>query len=460
VRLAIVLPALIGSLIGRATWAQPRPAPYSPQAQPPAAAQPPSQPPPATQSQPAAQPPPAAQPQQAKPQPAPQAPSRAEPEPAPQPAVEPSPAQPAPEDEPTLHKLRRNFAGSVQLDYMGVPSETTSRKLALDGATAEVSLKLAMEFTRQITANVKMCYACHGVEIGMAYFDLRVADELNFRVGRFTPAFGEFPLRADPANHRTSDKPLPYDMGRMIRIDDWNEGVLPAPWVDNGIELDGTHFFGEHLQADYAAYAIGGPRAGTNPTDFDFKLSRSGESYYIDNNSRPAIGGQLVASAITDNTTVSAGISVMRGTYDPDHHKRFSIAGAHAVLRARDIYFRLEYLTRRTEMSVENAAARFRYGPDASGVFDPFVIKDGGYAELEVPIMSRLTLVAREDGLRRRGNVLKGSVMSSNSRVIRHTAALAYELSPSLRLKLSYEYVDFSDYHDESVIHVGIAGPF
>ena len=50
--------------------------------------------------------------------------------------------------------------------------------------------------------------------------------------------------------------------------------------------------------------------------------------------------------------------------------------------------------------------------------------------------------------------------MTSNSRIIRSTGALAYELSQALRLKLSYEYYAFSDYHNESVIHLGIAGPF
>jgi hypothetical protein len=358
-----------------------------------------------------------------------------------------------------IRQLRRNFAGSVQLNYMAIPSQDTGRKIALDGASAEVSLKLAMDFTRRITANVKMCYACHGMEVGMAYFDLRVADELNFRVGRFTPAFGDFPLRHDPANHRTSDKPLPYDMGRMVRIDDWNEGVLPAPWVDNGLEIDGTRFFGEHLQIDYAVYAISGPRAGNNPVDFDFKASRSGEAYYIDNNSRPALGGQLVASLITDAATITAGASVMRGTYDPDHHLRFAIAGAHLVVSVRDIYLRVEYLTRRTEMSLSDPD-RFRYGPGPSGVYDPFFVKDGGYAELELPVSNRLTLVAREDGMRRRGNVLKGSLLSSSSRIIRSTAALTYELAQALRVKLSYEYYAFSDFHNESVIHLGFAGPF
>jgi hypothetical protein len=397
-------------------------------------------------------------------------PTEARPEEAPpEPAAtsEPMPAlaehaEPEPEtDHVEKPKLSRNFAGSIQLDYMSVPTERTGRRLALDGATAEVSLKLAMDFTKKISANVKMCVACHGVEIGMAYFDLRITDEMNIRVGRFTPAFGEFPLRHDPANHRTSDKPLPYDMGRMLRAQEWNEGVLPAPWVDNGIELNGTHFFGKHLQTDYAVYAIGGPRAGADPVDFDFKMSRSGEAYYVDNNSRPAIGGQFVASVITDTTSWSAGVSVMRGTYDPDHRLAFAIYGAHFVARIRDVFVRLEALTRRHEMSLgENPMQRFRYGPGASGVWDPYVVKDGGYAELEVPFGKYLTLIWREDGLRRRGNVPMNSELRSDSALIRHTAAAAIALRQSLRLKLSYEYYDFSDFDNESVVHVGIAGPF
>jgi len=116
----------------------------------------------------------------------------------------------------------------------------------------------------------------------MAFFDLRISDELSFRVGRFTPQFGAFPIRHDPANHRTSDKPLPYDMGRMLRTTDWNMGILPSPWVDNGVELSGAHFFSDAVQIDYAAYAVGGPRAANNPIDFEYKAVALGESYYLD----------------------------------------------------------------------------------------------------------------------------------------------------------------------------------
>jgi hypothetical protein len=357
--------------------------------------------------------------------------------------------------------FRRNFAGSIQLDYMAIPSETTGRQIALDGATAEVSLKIAMDFNNKVSASVKACVACHGFEVGMAYFDLRGADELNVRVGRFTPSFGEFPSRHDPANHRTSDKPLPYDMGRMVRLNEWNEGVLPTPWVDNGIELNGTHYFGDHLQASYAAYAVGGPRAASDPVDFDYKLSRSGESYYVDNNSRPVVGGQAVLSYFAGKFNMTAGASTMRGTYDPDHHLPFQIWGGHVVLRFRDIFLRTEYLRRRTKMALgDDPGADFKYGPGKDGTYDPWFVKDGGYSELEFPVSSRVTVVLREDFLRRRGNVLKSSLLRSDSALVRHTAGLAVAVAQSIRVKLSFERYDFSDFEDENVIHLGIAGPF
>ena len=106
-------------------------------------------------------------------------------------------------------------------------SSTTSRcrpsriraTTTLDGGDRRAVAQAGGRLRRTMTsANVKVCVACHGLEVGMAYVDLRAADELNVRVGRFTPAFGSFPLRHDPANHRTSDKPLPYDMGRMLAL--------------------------------------------------------------------------------------------------------------------------------------------------------------------------------------------------------------------------------------------------
>ncbi len=359
-----------------------------------------------------------------------------------------------------VEDLQRNFAGSVQLDYMAVPTEKLPRQDALDGATVELSLKLAMDFGEHVSSNVKVCVACHGLEVGMAFFDLRVADELNFRVGRFTPAFGEFPLRHDPANHRTSDKPLPYDMGRMLRIGDWNMSVLPAPWVDNGLEINGTHFFGEAVQVDYAAYAIGGPRSAADSLDFDYRLSRTAESYYVDNNSRPVVGAHAAWTVMSDRVSFQLGGSAMTGTFDDENKQRFVLAGAQAILRIEDMVLRSEYLVRRTEMSLgADPASRFRYGPGADGQFDPNFLKEGFYTELEVPA-GRFDFVLRWDGLRRRGNVAKMSELRSDSAILRYTAGASFLLREALRLKLSGEFYDFSDFDDETVVHLGIAGPF
>src|SRR5262249_45660067 len=162
------------------------------------------------------------------------------------------------------------------------------------------------------------------------------------------------------------------------------------------IEINGTHFFGQHLQLDYAAYAIGGPRAGANPTDFDFKQSRSGESYYIDNNSRPVVGGQVSASIIAGEVTVAAGAPGMGGAYDPFHRLPFRLYGAHFILRFQSIFLRAEYLIRRTEMAMgTDPSMTFKYGPGSDGTYNPWFTKDGGYVELEAPITSRLTAVLR-----------------------------------------------------------------
>jgi len=45
------------------------------------------------------------------------------------------------------------------------PSESIGRRIALDSATAEASLKVTQDFGDQMSASVKLCVACHGVEV-------------------------------------------------------------------------------------------------------------------------------------------------------------------------------------------------------------------------------------------------------------------------------------------------------
>ncbi|HEY0252711.1 MAG TPA: hypothetical protein VGC41_14350 [Kofleriaceae bacterium] len=356
--------------------------------------------------------------------------------------------------------MSRNFAGSVQLDYLQLAHRTTDIDKAFAGPTVELSLKLAMDLGHHVTANVKVCYACHGFEVGMAYFDARVADELNVRIGRFTPSFGSFPLRHDPANHSTSDKPLPYDMGRMVRFRDFNEGVLPAPYVDNGVEVNGTHSMGP-VQIDYAVYAIAGPKGNATNFDFDFVQQRSGDSYYVDNNGQPTVGGRFAVTLdMPRRRTLTLGGSTMAGHYDPAGNLGFLIVGGDATLALDRTFIRAEYLARWTQFSLGTTPdLTFKFGPGPDGDYSNYIFKDGFDLEAEHPF-GRVTVIARLDGLRRRGNVLAASALSADSTLLRATAGIAIKLVSALSLKTSIERYFFNDFADELAFHVGVAGPF
>lgn len=355
-----------------------------------------------------------------------------------------------------------NFAGTAQLDYLAVPTREDARRITFDGFTTELSLKLSADVTEHISAQVKACYGCHGFELGTAFIDLRVADPLTFRVGRFTPSFGDFPMRHDPANHLTSDKPLPYDMGRMLRLREWSMSVLPAPYVDNGLEVRGTVFLGEAADMDYAAYVVGGLRGGAEATDVDFQQSRSGEFYYVDNNSRPSVGGRLAfAFHLAARTSLKIAASAFWGTYDPTNALEVLVLGGDLVLRVAKWTLRGEYLVRRTDLTLgDTPADRFRYAPGASGSYDDFFMKDGWYVETDYPVHESVELVARFDGLRRLGNVTTDSPLRSKSMIFRYTIGGTVILSRTFRIKLSGEFYDFSDFADEVAIHAGVVGAF
>jgi hypothetical protein len=299
------------------------------------------------------------------------------------------------------------------------------------------------------------------MELGMAFIDMRLLDELNVRVGRFNPGFGDFTLRHDPANHRTADKPLPYDMGRMLHAREFNQGVLPSPYVDQGIEINGTHWFGDAVQFDYALHAVGGLRAGQKDLDVDFVSMRS--TYYIDNNSEPSLGGRLALTLnLSEEVLLTLGGSGLWGHLDPKRQHTYWVAGADLYLRVATFDLHAEYLVRRTEFDVgENPDATFRFGPNKDRQYDNFFLKDGFYIEGNLPISSRLEIVARFDGLRRMGNVtLNSALRSKNSAVLRYTLGLGIILEGSVRLKISGEFYDFTDFDDEVAVNAGVAAAF
>ncbi len=361
--------------------------------------------------------------------------------------------------------IDRNFAASAQIDYMLAPTvkgaDAMAHNAGFDGFTTELSVKMAVDLTDHLSANVKFCYGCHGLEADMAYMDYRVVDELNFRLGKFSPSFGAFNLRHDPANHRLSDKPLPYDMGRALGFRAFNLGVLPSPFPDNGAEVNGTHWFGDDNQLDYAAYVVSGFKGDATAQDIDFTQNR--ELYYVDNNGRPTYGGRL---ALTHKFSSSAdstiGASGMRGTYDPNNTLFYTIVGADASLRVKRTNVRMEYLARRTDISVADPT-QFVYAlPNKNS---DFMVKHGAYIELEQPLNGVVDLIVRADGLMRVGDVVKGSPIDRISSVGRATLGTAFLVQRDLRIKASTEYYHFSDLgptgqHNDVSFHLGAVGTF
>jgi len=371
--------------------------------------------------------------------------------------------------------VEHTFSGSAQIDYLAVPTAPSAdanggTNDTFDGFTFEAAAKVAVDITKHLSANVKLCYGCHGFELDMAYFDLRLFDELNFRVGRFSPSFGSFNLRHDPANQKLSDKPLPYDMGRMLRRTEWNGGVLPSPFPDNGAEVNGTHWFGSSAQLDYAGYVIAGFRnTDPNALDINFALSHQFPgSYYVDNNARPA-GGARVALTLkpSGSSDLTLGTSGMGGTYNNDNSLSYIILGGDASLRIHHTNLRAEYLVRRTEFSVENPALlKYAVAPDQGNYF----LKHGAYLELEQPVIHDLDAVARVDGLVRVGNVAAASDLTNRAWMVRETLGLAYSIERNLRLKGSVEYYQFSQGGsttlgssgnlEDVAVHLGVTGTF
>lgn len=361
--------------------------------------------------------------------------------------------------------VERNFAGSAQLDYLFVPDEPAAPggRSAYDGFTTEAALKMAADVSDHLSATVKVCYGCHGFELPMAYFDFRVADELAFRVGRFSPSFGAFNIRQDPANHVTSDNPLPYDMGRMLRITDWNLGVLPSPFPDNGVEVGGTHWFGERAQLDYAAYAVSGFRAPAGANDLLWGLSQTRGGNVLDNNGRPGGGGRVVATfRVGEANDITVGGSVMYGTWDPSNRFYYLIGGGDLSARIGRTQVRFEYLVRRqTFAPTPTVPYKLTVPPSGEEAFE----KHGAYLEIERTMSETVTLLLRADGLYRAGNLPLMSPLAPRAAVFRYTAAGTVGLAPGFRLKASAELWAFSNdvpvHQDlETAFHLGVVGTF
>ena len=361
-------------------------------------------------------------------------------------------------------ETHRTIAGSVQLDYLAVPTE---RHASADVVRRHDRRAVAQDERRLHRATRRRASRCASRATASrprpAFVDLRAADELSVRIGRLTPEFGSFPQRGDPANHRTNDKPLPYDMGRMLHHVDWNEGILPAPWVDNGIELLGTRFV-DGGRVDYAAYILSGPKgAVAMPPTSTSSRRATPTPYYVDNNSEPVVGARLSGTARSRQRRPRrsrSARSAWPATTTPAGQLGFWIAGVDAVASLDGVVLRAEYLVRRTDMAI--GTIRRCAGSTVPAPAAGSTITSSSTASTARP-RSRSAGSMRSPGSTACSAPATCSPAARCRRaraLLRYTVGAALRISENIRLKTSVEYYQFSDFANDVALHLGVATPF
>jgi hypothetical protein len=339
------------------------------------------------------------------------------------------------------------LAGSVSLDHREAFSSagrlSTPGTLGIDSTNLEIAQKVIVDITQNVSFTAKACAGCHGLEVDQAFAELHINDLLNLRVGRINVPIGEFNARHDPANYTAPSKPLPYAMGDMLRYNtnEFNLGVLPTPYSDNGLELFGGIAVGGGLQLDYTVYAVKG-LVGQN--DLDWVASRR----FQDANRTPAVGVRVVGS----KGDVSLGASFCAGYYDARDRLAYLIGGLEGYARLGNVVVRGEVIGRRTDF--DQSLPGYLYE-----IVDPYFLKLGWYAQIDWELRDFITLIYRADGLHRLGMPLPGSVVDQvDASILRNTASVLLRSRSGFVFKLGYEYWLFQGvpFENEHVVRAAL----
>lgn len=293
-----------------------------------------------------------------------------------------------------------------------------------------------------LSATVMTCTSCHSDNTnGQAYtlefveasvsLDLKKAwanacgnrcpDQSNWsakvKAGRFVVPFGAFAGMVHPGSLRTVANPLMFDMGRRFDIFPYLP-VLPAPYSDEGVNLNLARTFGENVRATLDVYAVNGLQGDLNVS---FANSRS----YRDNNRSPFTG----ARATIGNNIFRFGGSIMGGDMQDQGN-----TPVYAKLYGADF----------TAQWNDKLRLYFEYALRSNGSTPPFArdnIAYGVVCEAEYKICSkpRISLIARYDNL-----IQKGYLFFADTAIDRYTWGFNTTLPGGSQLLVNHEYWVFS----------------
>jgi hypothetical protein len=360
-------------------------------------------------------------------------------------------AEPAEASAERVASLRSMFnwrvGGSLALTHGAMITPTDARRSMPDeGFVGEFALSARVAHRESgVSATVRTCWGCHDLALEEASFQWQPWDFMTVRAGRLSVNAGGAATRHDFAGRRTITKPLTRIMGNMPRQREFNHGVLPMPYVDNGVSVGAGHYFGRFGIHGEAMVLKG--LQGFGP-DIDFIASRR----FRNNNREPALAARMTFDAPHVSTTVF----YTWGKYDADARRSYHIASADTRIRAGPLTIEAEFAARQTEFT------------DPDGDKDDF-LKYGWWARGTWQVIEPLYLVGAVDAMYVRGIFLSNNgpttnealaVADDNNRVVRYTVGAGFTLPGGVMLRATGEYWDFSDFSDAWVIQAGLGWAF
>jgi len=320
-----------------------------------------------------------------------------------------------------------------------------------EGFTGEFAMGATYHADKTLSLTVRACVGCHSFELQSAYVDWEVNSTWSFRAGRIPVPFGGFSRRTSPSHVESATKPLAYIMGGMVRQDNFNLGIVPAPYIDNGAAVTGSFWLTKTAKLTLETALVRGLK-GISP-DIDFNLTRE----YQDNNGEPAVAARVLVTA----DPITAGASVSWGRYDQRADLDYVMGSLELAVRFGDWNLRLEGIVRETDFftpdpfSPARELESFRKtayiaqidGPIAEG-WRVFLLND--YLEVEDVFLGPAGASAVQSAL----------TTDDSNTIFRIAGGFVYSVRAGVQIKGSLEYWDPSDFEQAIVLHIGIVAEY
>jgi hypothetical protein len=358
--------------------------------------------------------------------------------------------KPAPKEQEEFP--RWNVSGTFYTDISAVEADKHERNpIPEEGITGEYALGATYHVDKTFNITVRACVGCHSFELQNAYVDWQLDSTWSFRAGRIPVPFGGFSRRTSPSHIESATKPLPYIMGGMVREQQFNMGIVPAPFIDNGAAVTGTFWITKSAKLSVETAVVRGLN-GFSP-DIDFDVSRDFE----DVNGEPAVAARALVTA----DPITAGASVSWGRYDADSELDYVMGSVELQIRFGAWNLRLEGIVRETDFFSPDPFSAGR--EKESSRRSAYIVQvDGPVAEGWRAFVLHDYLKVDDIFLGPGGPVGVSTALTTDdsNTIFRVAGGVVHSVRAGLQIKGSVEYWDPSDFEKAIVLHLGVVAEY